>query len=158
MAAFKFKLDFLITLRRRKEEEAQVRLAKRLASIQELEAEIANLTEYKARLQAELDEKIKSGGIAIALLTMYKDYDLKLNRDLARLHEFLRLSRKEEIKERAALAKASVDLKILEKVKEKKKAEFRAEQMYIEQNNLEEMAALAKAGRDREERRQAGSL
>lgn len=150
MAGFKFRLDFLIMLRRRKEEEAMARLAKRLASIKELEKEIAELTENKARLVEELDAKIKAGEITIPLLTLYKEYDLKMVKDIAKLNEFLRLSHREEAKERAALTKASIDRKIMEKLKEKKKAEFVAEQMYIEQNNLEEMAALAKARRDRE--------
>jgi flagellar FliJ protein len=150
VAGFKFKMDFLIKLRERKEEEAQTRLAKRLASIRDLLEEIAEIRELKARLTAELEEKIRSGVINIALLTMYRDYDYKLAKDLKRLEEFLRLSRKEETKERAALIKASVDRKIMEKLKEKKMAEFTAEQMYLEQNKLEEMAALAKARRDRE--------
>ncbi len=155
MAGFKFKMDFLIKLRQRKEEEAMTRLAKRLASIRELERELGEVTAEKARLIQELDEKIKSGAITIPLLKLYKDYDQKLAKDVAKLEEFLRLSRREEAKERAALTKASIDRKIMEKLKEKKKAEFVAEQMYLEQNNLEEMAALAKARRDREESRLA---
>jgi len=151
MAGFKFKLDFLIKLRQRKEEEAMARLAKRLASIKELETEIAELTEKKARLVEELDDKIKAGEITIPLLTLYKEYDHKMIKDITRLNEFLRLSRREEAKERAALTKASIDRKVMEKLKEKKKAEFVVEQMYLEQNNLEEMAALAKARRDRED-------
>ena len=150
MAAFKFKLDFLIKLRRRKEEEAMARLAKRLASIRDLEEEIAVVTERKANLRGELEEKIRASTITIPLLILYKEYDFKLGKDLARLEEFLRLSRREEAKERAALTKASIDLKIMEKLKEKRKDEFVADQMYIEQNALEEMAALAKAHRDRE--------
>ena len=149
MARFKFRMDFLIQLRRRKEEEAMARLAQRLASIRELERELAEVGEYKAQLAAELEEKIRAGEISIPLLTLYKDYDHKLNHDIARLEEFLRLSRREEAKERAALTKASVDRKIMEKLKEKKKAEFAAEEMYQAQNNLEEMASLAKARRDR---------
>lgn len=155
MAAFKFRMDFLIKARKRKEEEAMARLAQRLASIKELEREITGLDQYKARLQEELAEKIHSGALSIPLLSMYREYDLKLSRDLARLHEFLRLSRREEAKERAALTRASIDRKVMEKLKEKKKAEFVAEQMYLEQNNLEEMAALAKGRRDREEFRQS---
>ena len=152
MAGFKFKMDFLIKIRQRKEEEALARLAKRLASIRELEKDIVQLNETKARLVAELDEKIKAGEITIPLLIMYKDYDHKMIRDITRAEEFLYLSRKEEAKERAALTKASIDRKIIEKLKEKKKAEFVADQMYLEQNNLEEMAALAKARRDRQEK------
>ena len=156
MAGFKFKMEFLIKMRKRKEEDALARLAQRLASIRDLEEEIASESERKARLMAELDEKIKSGEVTIPILTLYKEYDIKLGKDIDRLHEFLRLSRREEAKERAALTKASIDRKVMEKLKDKKKAEFIAEQMYLEQNNLEEMAALAKARRDREAGREAG--
>lgn len=155
MAAFKFRMDFLIKARQRKEEEAMARLTQRLASITDLERDIAEQEQYKARLKDELAKIIQTGGISIPLLSMYREYDHKLSRDISRLHGFLRLSRKEEVKERVALIKASVDRKLMEKLKEKKKAEFAAEQMYLEQNNLEEMATLAKAHRDREERKQA---
>lgn len=147
---FRFKLDFLIKLRQRKEEEAMGRLAKRLASIRDLEADIAEQEALKKRLNKELDQKMKSGEITIPILTLYKEYDHKQALDLARLNEFLRLSHKEEAKERAELTKASIDLKVMEKLKEKEKKQYMDEQMYIEQNNLEEMAALAKACRDRE--------
>ncbi len=149
-ARFNFRLDFLIKLRRRKEEEAMARLAKRLASIRDIEDEITRLNERKDRLAAELAEKMKSGAITVPLIILYKEYDAKLVKDIARAHEFLRLSRREEAKERAALARAAIDRKIMEKLKEKKQTEFLEEQAYLEQNNLEEMAALAKARRDRE--------
>jgi len=156
MAGFKFKMDFLIKMRKRKEEDALARLAQRLASIRELEEEIASETSRKTRLIGELDEKIRNGEVTIPILTLYKEYDHKLAKDIDRLHEFLRLSRREEAKERAALTRASIDRKVMEKLKEKKKAEYLVEQMYIEQNNLEEMAALAKARRDREAGHEAG--
>ncbi|UQZ89316.1 flagellar export protein FliJ [Deltaproteobacteria bacterium Smac51] len=153
-ARFKFRLDFLIKMRQRKEEEAMARLAKRLASIRDIENEIVSLNERKDRLAGELDEKMKSGGITVPLIILYKEYDGKLAKDIARANEFLRLSRREEAKERAALTKASIDRKIMEKLKENKKAEFAEEQAYLEQNNLEEMASLAKARRDREAARE----
>jgi len=159
MAGFKFRLDFMIKIRQRKEEEAMSRLARRLASIRELEEEIAELTARKAELAADLDEKIKTGQVTIGLLQLYKEYERKLSGDIARDREFLFLSRREEAKERAALTKAAVDRKVMEKLKEKKKAEFEAERMYIEQNNMEEMASLARARRERTEGRAiAGGL
>lgn len=150
MADFKFKLEFLIQMRRRKEEEAMARLAKRLASIRELEEEIVDLKATRARLAAELDDKIKAGQLTIPLLVMYKDYDGKMSRDINRAEEFLFLSRREEAKDRAALTRASVERKIIEKLKEKQKVSFVAEDMYRQQNILEEMASLAKARRDRQ--------
>ena len=149
-ARFRFRLDFLIRLRARREEEAKIRLAKRLASIQELLEEIEATQTLRARLTAELAEKMKTGRLDVALLKLYRDYDQKQARDLSRLSEFLRLSRREEAKERAALIKASVDRKIMEKLKEKKKAEYMAVQADLEQKAMEELAALTRARRGRD--------
>lgn len=153
-ARFKFRLDFLIKMRQRKEEEAMAKLARRLASIRDIEEEIERLNVRRESLAAELDEKMKSGIITVPLIVLYKEYDAKLVKDAARAHEFLRLSRREEAKERAALTRAAIDRKIMEKMKENKKAEFMEERACLEQNNLEEMAALAKARRDREAARE----
>ena len=147
---FRFRLEFLIKLRARREEEARLRLAQRLASIQDLIEEIEATQGLRDRLTAELAEKMKTGRVDVALLTLYRDYDLKQVRDLARLHEFLRLSRKEEARERAALIKASVDRKIMEKLKEKKEAEFMAAQAALEQKEMEELAAMTRARRSRD--------
>lgn len=155
MAPFKFRLEFLIKARRRKEEEAMARLAQRRASIRELESEIADTSARQEHLRGELSDMIREGRVGIELLKLYKDYDFKLGKDLKRLNEFLRLSRREEAKEQAALAQASVDRKIMEKLKEKKKAEYMQEQARLEQDQLEEMAALAKARRDRDNGRDA---
>jgi flagellar FliJ protein len=146
-AKFRFRLDFLIKLRARREEEARLRLAQRLASIRDLLEEIEATQALRARLTAELAEKMKTGHLDVALLKLYRDYDQKQVRDLGRLHEFLRLSRKEEARERAALIKASVDRKIMEKLKERKQAEFAAAQAALEQNEMEELAALVRARR-----------
>jgi len=142
---FHFRLEFLIKLRARREEEARLRLARRLASIRELLEEIEATQILRARLTGELAEKMKTGRLEVALLKLYRDYDQKQVRDLNRLHEFLRLSRKEEAKERAALIKASVDRKIMEKLKEKKEAEFMALQAAQEHKEMEELAALTRA-------------
>ena len=149
-ARFRFRLDFLIKLRARREEEAKLRLARRLASIQELLEEIEATQTLRARLTAELAEKMKTGRLDVALLKLYRDYDQKQARDLSRLYEFLMLSRREEAKERAALIKASVDRKIMEKLKEKKEAEFMAVQADLEQKEMEELATLTRARRGRD--------
>ena len=147
---FRFRLDFLIKLRARREEEAKLRLVRRLASIKELLEEIESTQALRARLTAELAEKMRAGHLDVSLLKLYRDYDQKQARDLSRLYEFLMLSRREEAKERAALIKASVDRKIMEKLREKKEAEFMAAQADLEQKEMEELAALTRARRNRD--------
>jgi flagellar FliJ protein len=111
--------------------------------------EIEDTQTLRARLTADLAEKIKAGQVDVAMLTLYREYDQKQVRDLARLREFLRLSRREEAREREALIKASVDRKIMEKLKEKKQAEFMAIQADRESKELEELATLTRARRGR---------
>jgi flagellar FliJ protein len=149
---FRFRLEFLIKLRARREEEAKLRLAQRLASIRELLEEIETTEVLRARLTAELTEKMRAGRLEVALLKLYRDYDHKQVKDLGRLNEFLHLSRREEAKERAALIKASVDRKIMEKLKEKKEAEFMALQTALEEKEMEELSSMTRARRSRVER------
>jgi len=148
-AKFRFHLEFLIRLRARREEEARARLARRLASIRDLLEEIEATEALRARLSADLTEKIKSGRLEVSLLKLYRDYDQKQARDLNRFREFLRLSRREEVRERAALIKAAVDRKVMEKFKERKEAEFLAAQAGREQNEMEELAAMSRSRRVR---------
>jgi flagellar FliJ protein len=155
MAAFKFKLDFLITLRRRREEEAAVRLARRNASIRELEGRIVSMENDRSRLSEELSERGKAGLVTPALLSLYSEYQAKLLQDIRRSDELLTVSRREQTKEQAALRKAVMERQLMERIREKQAAAFRAEELRKEQNVLEEMASLVKARRDRMERDEA---
>ncbi|MDR2611410.1 MAG: flagellar export protein FliJ [Deltaproteobacteria bacterium] len=152
MAAFKFRLDFLITLRRRREEEAAVRLTRRLASIRELEDKIEARESDRARLSEEISERGRLGTVTPALLSLYSGYQAKLLQDLKKADELLTLSRRELAKEQAALRKAVIERQIMERIREKQAEAFQAEEFRKEQNVLEEMHALVKARRDRMER------
>ncbi|MDR1080821.1 MAG: flagellar export protein FliJ [Deltaproteobacteria bacterium] len=152
MAAFRFRLDFLITLRRRREEEAAARLAKRLASIRELESRIAAMESDRIRLSEELSEKAARGLATPALFSLYSEYQAKLLQDLRKADELLTLSRRELAKEQAALRKAVMERQLMERIREKQLEAFRAEELRKEQNVLEEMHALVKARRDRMEK------
>ncbi|MDR0356620.1 MAG: flagellar export protein FliJ [Deltaproteobacteria bacterium] len=147
MARFKFRLDFMISLRKRKEEEAAVRLAKRLASIAELEEQINSLHLRLSEIADELSEKGRAGRLNGPLLLMYSEYQQKLRKEIKRLLELLALSRREEAKERLALKRAVIDRRIIEKYKDNQKLAWRTELLKEEQNNMEELAALAKARR-----------
>jgi flagellar FliJ protein len=152
MAAFKFRLDFLITLRRRREEEAAARLARRLASIRELEARIDSMESDRIRLAEELSDRAGRGLATPALFSLYSEYQAKLLQDLRKADELLTLSRRELSKEQAALRKAVMERQLMERIREKQAEAFKAEELRKEQNVLEEMHALVKARRDRMEK------
>ncbi|MDR1546913.1 MAG: flagellar export protein FliJ [Deltaproteobacteria bacterium] len=151
MAVFKFRLEFLISLRRRREEEAAVRLAKRQASIRELEARIDAFHDELAAMAAEISERGRAGTLSGPLLSLFSAHQERLRREIKKALELLALSRREEAKERLALEKAVKDRQIMEKIKEKRQLAWRAELLGKEQGELEELAALTKARTLREE-------
>ncbi|MDR2340666.1 MAG: flagellar export protein FliJ [Deltaproteobacteria bacterium] len=152
MAAFKFNMEFLLTLRRRREEEAAASLAKRLATIRELERRIAGMDEVRENLQSDLQEHIRKGQVSPALLSLYSDFQTKLFQDRKGAEELLALSQREEIKERTALRQAVMERQVMERFRERKEADWKADDMRQEQNSIEEMAALMKARRLRIEK------
>jgi flagellar export protein FliJ len=150
MAAFKFRLEFMISLRRRKEEEAASRLAKRLASIRELEGKIDSLHSDLANIAAELTQKGQQGSLNGPLLMLYSSHQERVRQEIKKSLELLALSQREEAKERLALKKAVTERQIIEKIKDNQKLAWQEDLAKIEQNSIEELASLAKSRRQRE--------
>lgn len=144
MAQFKFKMDFMISLRKRREEEAAIKLAKRLASIRELERVIQSLNGDLAETGLEMTRKGQAGELNGPLMVMYSSHMERVREDIKKHESLLYLSRKEEFKERQALRKAVTDRKIMEKVKERQKEAWLEETARQEQNAIEELAAITK--------------
>ena len=109
MAKFKFRLEFLLSLKRKREEEAAARQARRLAAITDLEGRIEGMEGLRLRLSKELSEKGAEGKATPALLSLYSDYQAKLLQDIRKAAELLVLSRRELAKEMAALRKAVME-------------------------------------------------
>jgi flagellar export protein FliJ len=150
MPAFKFRLNFLIALRRQKEEEAAVRLARRLASIAELEENIQAMFDRLSQMAEEVKAHGRTGRLTGPLLRLYGDFQLKVRQDLKKAEELLILSRREEAKERVALTRAVVARQVIEKAKDRQKLAFESEERAEEQKSLEEMASVARARRLKE--------
>jgi flagellar FliJ protein len=144
MPAFKFRLQFLINLRRQKEEEAALKLAKRLASIAELEENIESMHVHLLKLAGEITDHGQKGRLTGPLLKLYSDFQNRLRQDIKKAEELLILSRREEAKERQALTKAVMDRQVIEKLKDQKQEAFILETLYLEQMNLEEQATAAR--------------
>ena len=144
MPRFKFRMDFLISLRRRREEAAAAKLAKRLAGIAELERLIAGLEDDLGNLAAELSERGRRGDLNGPILVMYSSHQERLRQELKKDNHLLRLSRNEEVKERRALRKAMIDRKIIERAKERRREAWIEEAARTEQSSLEELAAISK--------------
>ncbi|MDR2443093.1 MAG: flagellar FliJ family protein [Deltaproteobacteria bacterium] len=152
MAAFKFRLDFMISLRKKREEEAAVKLARRLASIRELEKLIEALENNLAQAAQEISDLGRAGKLTGPLLLLFSSHQERVRKEIKKNLELLSLSRRQEVIERKALNKAVTDRRIMEKVKDNQKSAWRLELEHDEQNNMEELAALSKAKRLRDNR------
>ncbi|MDR1871376.1 MAG: flagellar export protein FliJ [Deltaproteobacteria bacterium] len=147
MPAFKFRLDFLVTLRRQREEEAALKLSRRLASLAELEEKIQSLWARINEMATEVKTLGQIGRLTGPLVRLYGEYQGRLRQDLKKAEELLVLSRREEAKERQALIQAITAREAIEKTRDRQKENFILEDRRTEQNNLEEMAQIARARR-----------
>jgi flagellar export protein FliJ len=150
MARFKFRLEFMISLRKRKEEKAAAKLAKRQASIRELEDKINACHLKMAEMADQLSERAKAGQLNGPLLLMYSSHQERIRKEIKKRLELLALSRREEAKERLALRIAVTDRRIMEKFKDNQKLAWKTELLRTEQDIMEELASLARARRAQE--------
>ncbi|MDR2353206.1 MAG: flagellar export protein FliJ [Deltaproteobacteria bacterium] len=144
MPAFKFKLNFLLKLRQKKEEEAATRLAKRLKSIRDLEAKISTIELDREKNSQEQSLKVQAGTLTPPLVALYGEYQTKLLEDLKKSHELLVLSNREKNKEQTLLKKLAIERQLLEKYQERQLENWKQEEQHREQQILEEMASLVR--------------
>lgn len=143
MAATRFKLEALLKLRARQEDEARRQLARRLQQIRELESQLASLDEQVEKSLAALSREIGQGALAAPVYLMHKNHQERLNHDRHRGRQLLKLTRQEEEKDRRKLLEANVNHRLISRLKEKMALAFEREQEKAEQDALEELAGLS---------------
>ena len=140
--AFKFRLEQMLEMKRKKEEEEQnklIMLRRELAEEFRLKAE----TEQKlVNVQLELKTKRLTGAVNIAELRFFPQHIKNLEAKI-KYHE-LRIQELEiKIEEqKQAVAKAMMERKAYEKLKENQKAAFEAEIEAAEARLLDELATI----------------
>lgn len=141
MKKFKFKLDAVLKLRQRIEDE----LKKQLADLKkELEFEVALLVKYrndKITCQNEL-KGLRSSHLDIKKIIMHENYLEVLNENIE--VQVVRVAEAKEAVEvkRLELLEASKDKKAVEKLHEKKFAEHVASLQSTEQKFLDEISTM----------------
>ena len=137
--AFRFRLDRVLELRRlheemKKKELAQVRVEltrKQNAILQEL----IKLDQGKG-----VSRDLRKSKVDMTLLRMQEQYLNQLMRGVQRMHQGLQENVLSEKQKLAELAEASKKVKVLERLREKKKAEYKLELNREEQKFLDEVA------------------
>ncbi len=138
MKQFKFQLDALLRMRRLQQEEAQMHLAQAISRYQ---AEVLVLErlqdEHKAQLHQFRAEQAKKQ--TVDTLKNYCFYIDKLNVNITVQHEQVEAAEQYRCTCLAALAEATTKLKLVEKLREKRLAEYKAELLQQEQKMLDEL-------------------
>ena len=127
-----------------------MKLARRLASISELEENLEALFTRLGQLTEEIKTHGQMGRLTGPLMRLYSDYQNRLRQDIKKTEELLILSRREEAKERLALTRAVMARQVIEKTKDRQKEAFDQEAERGERETLEEMAGLARTRRLKE--------
>jgi flagellar FliJ protein len=140
MAAFRFRLKAVATLR----EQARDRVAEAVAEVQEAQRIVQ---EQIAQLQREIDDALRQrhtasiGIVRIDRLLMVQRHQLMLEAQREQAVQQLKLLEEEYERRRALLVEAEKEVKAMEKLKETQKARWEQDQLAAEQKQIDEWAS-----------------
>ena len=142
MRPFQFRLETLLKFRRMQEEQAQIMLAEATAryaaereALAALEAELANHVADYRRTLAE--------PVTVAVLKTFRDYNDKLKGDISLQHVRVESAAHRRQECLTALEEAARARKLVEKLREKRLAQYQAEALLEEQKLLDELGLQA---------------
>ena len=147
---FRFNLEFLLKYRRQLEEESMNELAKAVREANILENELMEIRNRSEAVALEIS-KMPESGLSVPVYVMYKDFQDQLRKDVDRGEYKLAKAEEKVEAKRLELVQKSVDRKVIEEYKERKKQAYKEKISKLEQNNLDELASLARARRESEE-------
>lgn len=149
---FKFKLQNVLDYKKDLEDKEKEKLARILAELEKAIAYKQMLEQKRVQAKVELKEKQKAGGIDVNQLRFYTNYLKKLDRDILQAAMLIEQIKAREREQRLALLEAVKERKKYEKVKEKHKEEFDAEEADKERKLIDELATIKAARRRMDEK------
>lgn len=144
MKKFDFKLQSVLNYREHLENLARQEVIQVLKDMTDCEKRIKQIRQAQQLLADQMEnEAVK--GISAILFRQYNDYLDSLGDDIAlKLQELEQLQKMLAVKQQF-LTKKSVDRKVIERLREKKRGEYLEEVMYEEQKIADDISSLKKA-------------
>lgn len=127
MPKFTFQLEGVLSLRKRAEQQAQRSLAERTAHAASLRAEIERLNNDLVSATNELRSGHLQGAVNVAYLTAHRRYTQSVAKRGGDLMTKLAHAEREVTKARQQLSEAAKQRKVLETLRDKQEARWRAE-------------------------------
>lgn len=141
MAKFRFRLATLQKLREIQRDELRSKLAEAVQAQQILEEQLDQVKSEVAKLQTMRRAAVTSGQLRVEPLLEAQRYQGVLLAQQATMQEQTRLLTAEVERRRVAVVEADRQVKVLEKLHERKLGEFRQDQLRAEFKVLDEVAA-----------------
>lgn len=142
---FKFRLQTILDYKQDLEDKEKEKLAKILAELEQAIIYKKQLEQKRVQAKIEMKEKQKAGGVDVDTLRFYTNYLKKLDNDIIQATLNIETIKMKEKKQREALLKAAQERKTYEKLKEKHKEEFEAEEAEKERKLIDELATIKAA-------------
>lgn len=141
MAKFQFNLEKVLRHRRVLEEMAQKDFQEAMAVLKGEQAKLDEMQGLRTQAFETRYRREVQGGPAVGTLTQVHEFlkgqDVRIERQRKKIQEIEK--QVEELRE--VLRQKAVDTKIMEELREKKKAEFQAEQRKREQKRLDDIVS-----------------
>ncbi|MBP2642419.1 MAG: flagellar export protein FliJ [Firmicutes bacterium] len=137
MQAFHFSLETLLKVRRIEEEEMQIKLAEASAKVKTEKERLALLND---KLTAHINEyrSKQRDKISVSILNVFHYYNDKLKEDIIDQHSCVDMANKQFQQRLVLLEQAVKARKLVEKLREKRLAEYQAECLAEEQRVIDE--------------------
>src|SRR3954469_24885859 len=141
MATFTFQLDPVLQQRKLIEDQRQRELAAVQAEYAELERQLRGMDQEVRSSEADLRSNRLTGRLDLAFLAAHRRFTLAMQRRAVALAQQMAAVRKRVDDARAALAEAAKQRKILEKLRERRQAQWSEETTRKELAALDEISA-----------------
>lgn len=141
MSKFKSRLSSVIKLRERERDEAAQQYRKSILAIEKLGEQIAEL-ENEIAQQMQAQTKASTGQLSPDRILASQRYQHRLGQQIHSLQQTITQIEPERERRRQILVGKEQDLKAVEKVQEKRLAEFTAAELAREQSGLDQWASL----------------
>jgi len=125
MKRFKFNLEKVLDLRAFREKEARIELGRAVGALTAIENRLRANAESRATAAAERFSSLSAGGLSS--MFAWDGYILRLEREAALLQEEAARAELVVQEKRALYIEASRELKVMEKLREKRAVEYRRE-------------------------------
>jgi flagellar protein FliJ len=138
MASFTFNLDGVLRHREFVEKERQRELATAQGELAELEAQLRALDQDAVAATNDLRDNRLVGRIDLAFLAAHRRFAIAMQRKALGIAQKIAVAQQNVNQRRAALAEAAKERKAIEKLREKRFEQWRAEQSKKEADALDE--------------------